>query len=163
MAAVLEVVGPPKARPVNGWSDASRWPRSWSEQQVLLERQHDRLEAALTRLIEAHCDGRTELAPPEEQVEWSACAILLRQLSLHLRLEERWLSQWDALCGGHRASHRQVATAATLAFRSGGHLRLQRLQWLMDINDWFSQHRHGADAIAYARASHNANPATPQR
>jgi hypothetical protein len=51
-----------------------------------------------------------------------------------------------------------VATKATLAFRSGGHLRLQRLQWLMDINDWFSQHRHGADAIAYARASHIANP-----
>jgi hypothetical protein len=163
MAAVLESYGPPKARPSIRGPVALHWPRAWSEQQILLERQHDRLEVALARLLEAHCDGRSELAPPEEQAEFSACATLLRHLGLHLRLEERWLSQWGALCGGHRASHRQVAAAAIAAFRAGGRLRLQRLQWLMDINDWFSQHRHGADAIAYARASHNATPAIPQR
>jgi hypothetical protein len=158
MAAVLELVGPPQVRPV-----PHHWPRAWSEQQLLLERQHERLELALTRLIEAHCDGRSEQGISEEKAEWTACATLLRLLGLHLRLEERWLSQWGALCGGHRASHRQVAKEAIGVFRSGGHLRLQRLQWLMDINDWFCQHRHGADALAYARASHNANHATSER
>ena len=158
MAAVLELVGPPQVRPA-----AHHWPRVWSEQQLLLERQHDRLEGLLERLIRSHCDGRSELSPAEECSEGTACTILLRQLSLHLRLEERWLAQWGALCRGHRASHRQVAAEAIDSFHSGGNLRLQRLQWLMDIHEWFCQHRDGADALAYARASHNANLATPER
>ncbi len=135
---------------------AFRWPRLWSERRPLLERQHDRLEAQLERLIERHCDGRVELDPAEASQEWCEGTLLLRRLSQHLRLEERWLVQASAFCGGHRASHRQAAERAVEAFRVGGHLRLARLQWLMDIQEWFDHHRLGADAIAYARADRNS-------
>lgn len=159
MAAVLEAYGPPKAGLERRGPAPWRWPRGWSEQQILLERQHDRLEVLLEQLIQLHCDGRSQLDPCENRAEWTACTLLLRQLSLHLRLEERWLHRWNALCAGHRAGHRQVASSAIESFRCHGFHRLHRLQWLMDINDWFSHHRHSTDALAYARAGHNANPA----
>ncbi|MCP9848566.1 hypothetical protein [Cyanobium sp. Morenito 9A2] len=128
------------------------WPRHWSERRPLLERQHDRLEAQLAGMIERHGDGRVELEPDEAQREWRDGARLLRQLRLHLRLEERWLAEARVLCGGHRVSHRQAAERAITGFREGGHRRLARLQWLLEIQVWFDHHRLGADAIAYARA-----------
>ncbi|MGB7565752.1 MAG: hypothetical protein WBM08_13515 [Prochlorococcaceae cyanobacterium] len=134
-----------------------RWPRLWSERRPLLERQHDRLEAQLEGMIERHSDGRVELDPAEADHEWSEGNLLLRRLSQHLRLEERWLLQADAFCVGHRASHRQAAERAIRAFRTGGHLRQARMPWLLEIKEWFDHHRLGADAIAYSRADRNGD------
>jgi hypothetical protein len=137
------------------------WPRRWPDQRNLLERQHDRLEGLLADAIECHCRQEKDLDAAEFAIEQASCARLLRLLSLHLRLEERWLARWGCLCAGHGASHRQVAREASEAWRQNGHLHLARLQWLMDLQVWFHHHRHGTDAIAYARASHSARAADP--
>jgi len=62
-------------------SRSRRWPRLWTEQSLLLERQHERIEALLEQLIDGH------------GVSSEHCCRLVRSLGLHLRLEERWLDQ----------------------------------------------------------------------
>ncbi|NQV09653.1 MAG: hypothetical protein HQ527_00545 [Cyanobacteria bacterium] len=118
-----------------------RWPRLWSERSQLLERQHARIEALLEQLIDGEpCFAR--------------CQQLVRALGLHLRLEERWLAEAGCLCPGHRVSHRQAAQLAGLTPAGSA----ERLGWLLDLQDWFHQHRFGADAVAYARAAAAPTP-----
>ncbi len=112
------------------------WPRLWSERSRLLERQHSRIEALLDQLI----DGEASTA---------GCRQLVRALGLHLRLEERWLAEVGCLCPGHRYSHRQAAELAGCTPAGSA----ERLGWLLDLQEWFHLHRHGADAVAYARAA----------
>jgi magnesium-protoporphyrin IX monomethyl ester (oxidative) cyclase len=70
----------------------SGWPHHWSQQEPLLERQHDRLEALLDSLIKQHRQPLPcEQLAPTDQAEQLACRRLLWDLRLHLRLEERWL------------------------------------------------------------------------
>lgn len=75
---------------------ASRLPRRWCERLPLLECQHDRLEALLDRLVDAHRAGgalpaAADLASGRPDDGLPGCHALLRLLGLHLRLEERWL------------------------------------------------------------------------
>ncbi|MCU0529919.1 MAG: hypothetical protein MUD04_10620 [Cyanobium sp. Prado107] len=134
-------------------SPARPWPRPWQEQEPLLERQHARLEALLTTLLQEHIQP----LPPErlelsDQAEQLACRRLLWDLRLHLRLEERWLERWGALCPGHRSNHREAAQAAIAGFVSRAGSRRGRLAWLQELNGWFAAHRQGPDAMAYALA-----------
>ena len=131
----------------------SRWPRLWEERELLLERQHDRLEADLLELISLH-GGKT---PPWEAAQALACEAASRrlvwQLQVHLRLEERWLSQGGCLCSGHREAHREARRVAFEGcLRSSGD-RAARLQWLLALQAWFSSHRSGPDRLAYALAA----------
>jgi hypothetical protein len=132
---------------------AGGWPRHWSQRELLLERQHDRLEALLHSLIQQH---REPLAPerliPTDQAEQLACRRLLWDLRLHLRLEERWLDAAGALCPGHRGGHQEAARAALAQFCQGGGSRRARLAWLQELHAWFAAHRRGPDAMAYALA-----------
>ena len=115
------------------------WPRGWHEQEPLLERQHDRLEALLDSLIQQHHRPHSaEQLPAVDQAEQLACRRLLWDLRLHLRLEERWLEAAGSLCPGHRGGHQDAAKAA-----------LARLQ---ELQGWFAAHRRGPDAMAYALA-----------
>ena len=74
-------------------------------------------------------------------------------LRLHLRLEERWLAQRGCLCPGHRAAHCEAVAAAAAVWEVAETLRDARLPWLMELQQWFHGHRHGPDALAYARAA----------
>ncbi|MGB5134875.1 MAG: hypothetical protein WBN89_06845, partial [Prochlorococcaceae cyanobacterium] len=114
---------------VQSW--AGHWPRHWQEQEPLLERQHERLEALLATLLQEHIQP----LPPErlelsDQAEQLACRRLLWDLRLHLRLEERWLEHWGALCPGHRDNHRDAAQAAIAGFVGRAGSRRGRLAWL---------------------------------
>ncbi len=131
-------------------------PRPWAQQSQLLERQHDRLEALLSGLIERHARPELECSPRQLERDRRDCERLLRQLGLHLRLEERWLTRLHCFCGGHRSAHRQAIHMAAGGWAVAEGLRGARLPWLMDLQQWFHQHRHGADAIAYRRAEAQA-------
>lgn len=83
------------------------WPRQWSEQEPLLERQHERLEALLPALIELHRQPlAAELMEANELGEQLVCRRLLWDLRLHLRLGERWLA-WLQQLQGWFSAHRQ--------------------------------------------------------
>jgi hemerythrin len=126
------------------------WPHHWLQQEPLLERQHDRLEALLACLIEQH----SQVLPVErlaltDRAEQLACRRLLWDLRLHLRLEERWLEAAGALCPGHRDGHREAAREALTQLCRGGASRRARLAWLHHLHSWFAAHRLGPDAVAY--------------
>jgi hemerythrin len=131
----------------------SGWPRHWFQQEPLLERQHDRLEALLDSLIQQHRQPLpcAQLAVTD-QAEQLACRRLLWDLRLHLRLEERWLEAAGALCPGHRGEHQEAARAALAQFCQGSGSRRARLAWLQELHAWFAAHRRGPDAMAYALA-----------
>jgi hypothetical protein len=134
-------------------ASASRWPRRWAQQEALLERQHDRLEALLASLIEQHLEPLAlELLAPSDQAEQLACRRLLWDLRLHLRLEERWLGASGALCPGHRGGHQDAARAALAQFCRSGGSRRARLAWLQELQGWFAAHRRGPDALARQRS-----------
>jgi hemerythrin len=146
-AAVVQPSAVPAAGPGGGW------PRRWAQQEPLLERQHDRLEALLASLIEQHRQPlAAEVLAPTDQAEQRACRRLLWDLRLHLRLEERWLEAAGALCPGHRGGHQEAARAALAQFCRGSGSRRARLAWLQDLQGWFAAHRRGPDAMAYALA-----------
>ncbi|MDI9405791.1 MAG: hypothetical protein QM522_03700 [Chitinophagaceae bacterium] len=132
---------------------ASGWPRRWVQQEPLLERQHDRLEGLLASLIDQHRQPLpAEVLAPTDQAEQRACRRLLWDLRLHLRLEERWLAAAGALCPGHRSGHQEAARSALAQFCRGSGSRRARLAWLQELQGWFSAHRRGPDALAYALA-----------
>lgn len=58
----------------------------------------------------------------------------------------------NSLCGGHRLAHQEIRQLVTRALPQCEHDPIQRMQILMDVQEWFHSHRHGVDAIAYARA-----------
>jgi hemerythrin len=137
------------------------WPRGWHEQEPLLERQHDRLEALLDSLIQQHHRPHSaEQLPAVDQAEQLACRRLLWDLRLHLRLEERWLEAAGSLCPGHRGGHQEAARSALAQFCRGSGSRRARLTWLQGLQSWFATHRRGPDAMAYALARRR-NPAPP--
>lgn len=128
------------------------WPRQWSDQQSLLERQHDRLEQRLLALISLH---RPEVPAWEGGDRLSgdlACRQLLWALRLHLRLEERWLERRGCLCSAHRVAHREAARTALEGYVASSGDRSARLAWLEEIKAWFVAHRDGVDARAYRLA-----------
>jgi len=149
------VISPPAAATtaLPDQAQRRRWPRAWEQREVLLERQHDRLEALLSCLIEQHRQPlAAEILAPTDQAEQRACRRLLWDLRLHLRLEERWLEAAGALCPGHRGGHQEAARAALAQFCRGSGSRRARLAWLQDLQGWFAAHRRGPDAMAYALA-----------
>lgn len=129
------------------------WPLQWPQREGLLERQHDRLEALLDDLVDRHCLADEERSALELLADSRDCLLLVRGLRLHLRLEERWLAQCGCLCPGHRAAHCEAVAAATADWEVAETLRAARLPWLMELQQWFHGHRHGPDALAYARAA----------
>lgn len=149
------VISPPAAATaaLPDQAQRRRWPRAWEQREVLLERQHDRLEALLASLIVQHRQPlAAEVLAPTDQAEQRACRRLLWDLRLHLRLEERWLEAAGALCPGHRGGHQEAARAALAQFCCGSTSRRARLAWLQDLQGWFAAHRRGPDAMAYALA-----------
>ncbi|MCP9891996.1 hypothetical protein KBY57_13170 [Cyanobium sp. Aljojuca 7D2] len=137
---------PPAAAP-------AMWPLQWPQREGLLERQHDRLEALLDDLVDRHCLADKERSALELLADRRDCLLLVRGLRLHLRLEERWLAQRGCLCPGHRAAHCEAVAAAAAGWEVAETLRAARLPWLMELQQWFHGHRHGPDALAYARAA----------
>ena len=133
------------------------WPRRWVDQEPLLERQHDGLEAYLAELLSLHGPKHPVWTAAEAVAIERGCRRLIWVLRLHLRLEERWLSAQGCLCPGHRAVHRQAVenTKAALLETSGD--REARLRWLLELQSWFANHRHGPDATAYGIARSNAS------
>jgi len=129
------------------------WPLQWPQREGLLERQHDRLEALLDDLVDRHCLAEEERSALELLADRRDCLLLVRGLRLHLRLEERWLAQCGCLCPGHRAAHCEAVAAAAARWEVAETLRAARLPWLMELQQWFHGHRHGPDALAYARAA----------
>lgn len=137
---------PPSAAP-------AVWPLQWPQREGLLERQHDRLEALLDDLVDRHCLADEERSALKLLADRRDCLLLVRGLRLHLRLEERWLAQCGCLCPGHRAAHCEAVAAAAAGWEVAETLRAARLPWLMELQQWFHGHRHGPDALAYARAA----------
>ena len=137
---------PPSAAP-------AVWPLQWPQREGLLERQHDRLEALLDDLVDRHCLADEERSALQLLADRRDGLLLVRGLRLHLRLEERWLAQCGCLCPGHRAAHCEAVAAAAAGWEVAETLRAARLPWLMELQQWFHGHRHGPDALAYARAA----------
>ena len=150
MAASLLAPDPPAVAP---W----RMPRRWADQQLLLERQHARLEALLAELVAQHAAAELP-SGLQGAAEIGACRRLLWDLRLHLRLEERWLARWGVLCPGHQANHRAVAQAALADLQRARANRCERLRVLQGLQGWFLQHQAGPDATAYALAARAAAP-----
>lgn len=128
------------------------WPRLWWGRKPLLERQHDYLEQELEALVAAHGAQGPDGGLQERFLK------LVRRLGLHLRLEERWLLTEHSLCGGHRLAHQEIRQLVTRALPPCEQDPAQRMQILMDVQEWFHSHRHGVDAIAYARADAQQKP-----
>lgn len=123
----------------------------------MLARQHDRLEAHLAALIAQHRTvGRVHQAEQQQ-----GCQRLLRQLRLHLRLEERWLRAHGLLCPGHRSGHQAALQAASEQWQRQGCKQEGRLALLEGLQDWFQQHLQGPDAIAYGLADDLAEGRVP--
>lgn len=118
-------------------------PRAWEQKAALLEQQHNRLEQGLEYLID--CGAGQSLLPQMMQI--------IQKLKLHLRLEERWLSEAGCLCPGHRLSHQELLVSIEQQLPQCLNQESLRLNLLMDVQLWFFRHRHGADATAYARAN----------
>lgn len=133
-----------------------RWPRTWEDQEALLERQHQRLEAGLMELLELYRTCSCPSGAAESEAADNACRRLLWDLRLHLRLEERWLDAQGCLCAGHRAAHTEAFRTAWGGFTQSHGDHLLRQRWLMDLRAWLLSHVSGADATAYALA--HANP-----
>ena len=137
-------------RPAATVAGADRWPACWPERELLLERQHQILRDRIADLILAvlsaadDADAASEFGGGSQQ--------LLRQLRLHLRLEERWLSACACLCPGHRAIHRLVARDSEEGLSQAGSDRQQQLIWLRSLQTWLLEHTGGPDAHAYALA-----------
>ena len=68
-------------------SPQSAWLGPWPQLEVLLERQHDRLEALLADLVDRHCRADAERSAMELLADCSDCEWLLLGVRLHLRLE----------------------------------------------------------------------------
>ena len=130
----------------------NRWPRLWPDQRLLLERQHDRLEQQLTTLLQWHQPEAPAWSAEEAAACDHASQILLRNLKLHLRLEERWLDNWGCLRHGHRLAHRHARKAALEGWLGCGRDRDRRHAWLEGLRTWFVAHRDGADARDYSLA-----------
>lgn len=133
-----------------------RWPRLWAERELLLERQHQILHDLISARILQMNAGNTA---PAAAVE-AANQRLLRQLRLHLRLEERWLGACDCLCPGHRAIHQLVARDSEAGWHQAGSDRQQQLIWLQGLQAWLLEHTGGPDARAYALAR-SISPSQP--
>ncbi len=161
---MLLVLAPPRsARPPAASRRPTgpfRWPRQWSEQSALLERQHARIERLLDLLTDRYALPAEGSSAAALRNQAQGCRSLVRLLRLHLRLEERWLAERGALCPGHRAAHGQATVLALDGLESTALLRPARLAWLMDLQEWFTHHRHGPDAIAYARVAQLTAPST---
>ena len=126
------------------------WPMSWSRRELLLEQQHRILIDRIADLISddpVGAAGQRALARRN-----AANQQLLRQLRLHLRLEERWLAACGCLCPGHRAIHRQVAHDSQEGLIQAGSDRRQQLLWLRGLQTWLLEHTGGPDAQAYGLA-----------
>ena len=145
---------------LNSPPQLNRWPRLWPDQRLLLERQHDRLEQQLTTLLQWHHPEAPAWSPEEAAACDHASQILLRNLKLHLRLEERWLDNWGCLSHGHRLAHRHASETALEGLLRCGRDRDRRLAWLEALRTWFVAHRDGADARAYSLAHAASQPAS---
>ncbi|WP_438983856.1 hypothetical protein [Vulcanococcus sp.] len=132
-----------------------RWPQCWVDQEPLLERQHDALEAYLAELLMLHGPMQPAWTAAEALAIERGCRRLIWDLRLHLRLEERWLSAQSCLCPGHRGVHHQAVDDAKAALLGTTGDRQARLSWLLELQSWFNNHRHGPDATAYAIARSN--------
>jgi hemerythrin len=129
---------------------SEHWPMSWSRRELLLERQHRIL---IDRIADLISDDPVEAAGPRALAgRHNANQRLLRQLRLHLRLEERWLAACGCLCPGHRAIHRQVAHDSQEGLIQAGSDRRQQLAWLRGLQTWLLEHTGGPDAQAYGLA-----------
>jgi hypothetical protein len=62
--------------------------RAWEQKEALLEQQHNQLEQGLEDLIA----GGSEPSHLHQMMH------LIKKLKLHLRLDERWLSEAGCLC-----------------------------------------------------------------
>jgi hypothetical protein len=145
---VVVLAGCPEAEAPR-WS----WPVCWAERLPLLESQHDRLEALIQELLQLHRCAVHPWSLDEALAVEAACCRLLWDLRLHLRLEERWLSQSHCLCPGHRAAHAEALDRAAYGLTRSAADRRERLCWLEDLQAWFVGHRLGPDATAYANAT----------
>ncbi len=123
------------------------WPRNWLSRKPVLERQHDCLEQELEALIAAH-----GAQAPDAELQRRFLK-LVQRLGLHLRLEERWLLPEHSLCFGHRLAHQEIREFVTQELPQCEYDPIQRMQLLIDVQEWFHNHRHGIDAIDYARAN----------
>lgn len=146
----LLLADPVRAKP-------SAWPRCWVDQEPLLERQHDAIEAFLAELLLLHGPAQTDWTASSALAIERSCRRLIWDLRLHLRLEERWLTAQNCLCPGHRKAHAQAASEAQVALLRTASDRQARLSWLLELQDWFNNHRNGPDAAAYAIARTNAS------
>ena len=135
---------------------AGRW--RWRDQETLLERQHDRLEALLAELLHRHGPDHPIWSAAEALAVEGSCRRLLWSLRLHVRLEERWLARHGCLCQGHRAAHQEALEHAITGFQASAADRGARRQWLLVLQAWFRGHRHGPDAIAYSLAANLSVP-----
>ena len=133
-----------------------QWPRCWVDQEPLLERQHDAIEAFLAELLLLHGPTQPAWTASDSIALERSCRRLIWDLRLHLRLEERWLAVQNCLCSGHRGAHAQATEDAQSSLLRTVNDRQARLSWLLELQHWFNNHRNGPDATAYAIARSHA-------
>ena len=129
------------------------WPRSWSQQQPLLDFQHDRLAVFIQELLQVHDVKAHGWSLEEALAVEAACRRLLWDLKLHLRLEERWLSQSHCFQPSHRVVHGEALKRLTEGLKGSAGDRLGRRRWLEELRGWLVVHSQGTDAIAYGKAA----------
>ncbi|MEI6029784.1 MAG: hypothetical protein WCQ20_01310 [Synechococcaceae cyanobacterium ELA739] len=150
MVLMVSKAPPPQAERATRTSRPGPWPTCWPEREKLLERQHQILQEQIGELILAVIAGTGE--PQALAERHSRCQRLLRQLRLHLRLEERWLAACGCLCPGHRAIHQLVVHETEAGLNKAAAVRQQQLLWLRGLQAWLQEHTGGPDAHAYGIA-----------
>ncbi|MFY8149500.1 MAG: hemerythrin domain-containing protein [Prochlorococcaceae cyanobacterium] len=140
---------PPAAPPLS----AGCLLQGWSDQQRLLERQHERLDRRLEDLIAAHGESDRPPAAENTHAQRLACRRLLQLVRLHFGLEERWLRSRGVLLPSHRSAHREVMVVALTDLNRAESDRRNRLEVLETLQSWLTTHNLGPDAAAYALAT----------
>ena len=131
-------------------SPRNPWPKEWSTQELILAKQHARLEVYLDELLMAYKSKSFAWDVAKKSAYEGLCKRLLWNLKLHQRLEERWLIQHDSLCPGHQAEHQESIHAAFINCVKTAEDQEARFYWLADLKKWLVAHQSGPDAYNYS-------------
>jgi len=128
------------------------WSGRWVDQEPFLLMQHRKIESCLDELLNLYGFQSIHWKDVEYRAYDYLCRRLVWDLSLHQRLEVRWLKMHNALSHGHESDHNQVIQEAILDCRKTITNKNRRFAWLRELRSWFVGHENSSDAFDYSLA-----------
>ena len=134
-------------------SPRNPWPKEWSAQELILAKQHARIEVYLDELLMAYKSKSFAWDVAKKSAYEGLCKRLLWNLKLHQRLEERWLTQHGCLSPAHRDDHQIIFRTAFISCCKTANDPEDRLTWLNNLREGLSRHMFVSDAYDYSIAN----------